>query len=123
MAKCFQEWKVLPHGPIEKLEDNLWRVEGSLPGGMPLKRVMTVARLRDGQLVIHNAIALGPAEMAELERFGKPAYLIVPNAYHRLDAKIWKDRYPQIAAGCPAGARAKVSEVVPVDFTTTPWQD
>jgi len=51
-------WTALPHGPIEKLEDNLWRVEGTLPKNPPFKRVMTVVRLGDGRLVVHNAICL-----------------------------------------------------------------
>ena len=41
MAKAFDTWKVLPHHPIEKLEPNLWRVEGTVPK-MPLRRVMTL---------------------------------------------------------------------------------
>lgn len=31
MAKAHVSWKVLPHDPIEKLSDRLWRVEGELP--------------------------------------------------------------------------------------------
>lgn len=110
------EWKVLPHGPIEKLADNLWRVEGSLPN-MPLKRVMTVARRRDGRLVVHNAIALEEPAMREIEAWGTPAFLVVPNGWHRLDAPAFKARYPQITVLCPRGARKKVAEVVAVDGT------
>ncbi|HEU4536336.1 MAG TPA: hypothetical protein VFS00_19565, partial [Polyangiaceae bacterium] len=107
-------WKVLPHQPIEKLEANLWRVEGSLEG-MPLLRVMTLARLDDGRVVVHNAMALGEAEMKEIEAWGEPAFLLVPNAFHRLDAPAFKARYPRIKVLCPRGARAKVEEVVAVD--------
>ena len=95
MPKCHRSWTVLPHRPLEKLEANLWRVEGDLPNG-GFKRVMTVARMRDGGLVIHNAICVGPGLMAELEAFGTPRVLVVPNGYHRLDALVWKQRYPQV---------------------------
>ncbi len=107
-------WKVLPHGPLEKLAENVWRVEAGLPG-MPLKRVMTVARRADGRLVIHNGIALEDAAMKELERLGEPAFLVVPNGYHRMDAPGYKARYPEIVVLCPKGARAKVEQVVRVD--------
>ncbi len=107
-------WNVIAHEPIEKLEENLWRVEGSLPG-MPMKRVMTVGKRADGRLVIHNAIALDDASMAALEAFGEPAFLVVPNGYHRLDAPAFKARYPKIAAYCPRAARSRVEKVVPVD--------
>jgi hypothetical protein len=116
MPKAFDKWQVFPHRPIEKLEPNLWRVEGDLPGGSAT-RVMAIAKLRDGGLVIHNGIALEPELMAEIEAFGKPAYLVVPNGFHRLDSKIFKERYPSLKVICPAAAKKKVAEVVPVDLT------
>lgn len=112
MAKAHTEWKILPHGPIEKLTDRLWRVEGQLDA---LKRVMAIAKRADGTLAIHNGIALGDAEMAELEAWGKVSAVIVPNGYHRLDAKVFAERYPDAKVYCPAGARAKVEQVVRVD--------
>lgn len=114
MAKAHDSWKVLPHRPIEVVADNLWRVEGKLEN-MPLKRVMTIARRSDGQLVIHNAIALDDESMAKIDAWGPVAWLVVPNGYHRLDARIFKDRYPQARVLCPAGAAKKVAEVVAVD--------
>ena len=110
MAKAHETWKVLPHRPIEHLADNLWRVEGGLEN-MPLKRVMTVARRQDGGLVVHNAIALDDAAMATLDAWGPVTALIVPNRYHRLDAKIFKQRYPGARVYCPRGATRKVEEV------------
>lgn len=53
--KVFTEWTVLPHRPIEKLTDNLWRVSGIVGS---IQRQMAVGRLRDGRLMIVNAIAL-----------------------------------------------------------------
>ena len=116
MAKAHTSWKVLPHGPIETLTERLWRVEGSLPG-MPLKRVMSIAKKDDGTVVIHNAIALDDATMAAIEAWGPVRTLIVPNAFHRLDAGVFHARYPDAAVVCPPGARAKVTEVVPVTAT------
>lgn len=108
------QWTVLPHGPIEKLEPNLWRVEGTLPR-MALRRVMTLIRLEDGRVVIHSAISLDEQSMAEVEAWGPPAVLLVPNAFHRLDAPAWVARYPRLEVRCPPGGRAKIEEVVRVD--------
>jgi hypothetical protein len=116
MAKAYDTWTVAAHGPIEKLEPNLWRVEGDLPGNNG-KRVMTLAKRKDGDLLVHNAIALEEELMKEIEAFGRPAILVVPNGFHRLDAKVMKDRYPAIKIYCPAGARKKVEQVVAVDGT------
>jgi hypothetical protein len=116
MAKPKSDWKVLWHGPLVKLAENLWWVQGAIPN-MSLKRTMVIARLADGRLVIHNAIALGPSEMEEIERWGRPALLLVPNGMHRMDAPAYKQRYPDLRVLCPSGARAKVAEVVDVDGT------
>jgi hypothetical protein len=116
MAKAFEKWTVLPHSKIEKLEENLWRVEGTLPSGGP-PRVMTVAKLADGRLVLHSAIALDDAEMKDLEAFGTPAFLVVPNAGHRLDATAYKQRYPGMTVVAPAVSKAKVEQVIKVDDT------
>jgi hypothetical protein len=110
------EWPVLPHGPIHKLSDVLWCVEGDLKK-MGLNRWMTIVRLSDGRLVIHNAVALAAAAMAEIEAFGAPAFILVPNAFHRIDCARFKQRYPAAKVLCPRGARAKVERVVTVDGT------
>jgi hypothetical protein len=116
MPKAYDTWKVHPHGPIEKLSENLWWVQGSLPG-MSLKRTMVVARLGDGRLVVHNGIALEESAMRQLEEWGKPSWLIVPNGWHRLDAAAYKARYPELSVLCPRNSRSKVEEVVHVDGT------
>lgn len=117
MAKAFTTWTVLPHKPIEKLADNLWRVSGMMPNGKT-QRQMVLARLADGRVLVHNAIALDDAEMKELEAWGTPSVLFVPNAFHRQDARIWKDRYPRASVVTPAAARKAVARVVPVDLTS-----
>jgi hypothetical protein len=35
MPKAHTEWKVLPHGPIERLAENSWWAQGNLPGMTP----------------------------------------------------------------------------------------
>ncbi len=122
MAKVHQSWRVLPHLDIEELAENLWRVQGSLEG-MALKRVMTIARLQDGRLVIHSGIALGDEAMKRLEAWGEPAFILVPNGYHRLDAPAFKKRYPEAKLLCPSGARKAVAKVVEVDGTYQDFPD
>jgi hypothetical protein len=109
-------WKVSPHGPIEKIADNLCRVEGDIPR-MSLKRVMIVARLKDGRLLVHGAIAMEESGMKALEALGEPAVLLVPSGYHRMDAPRYAHRYPKMRVFCPAGGRERVEAVVRVDGT------
>ena len=86
-------------------------------------RRMTVVRLHDGRLVVYSAIALDEAEMQALEAFGEPSYLVIPNDIHRMDAKIWKNRYPQMRVVAPAGVTKQVEEVVPVEDTAPNFGD
>jgi hypothetical protein len=114
MAKAFETWTTLKHAPLEKHGENLWSVSGTMPNPN-INRRMVIAKLANGGLVIHNAIALDDASMAELEAFGDPAYLLVPNGFHRQDAFIYKQRYPKLRVLCPLAATAKVRQVVETD--------
>jgi hypothetical protein len=124
MPKPFQKWTVLPHSNITRLDDNLFSVTGDLHmpvGDVP--RRMTVVRLHDARLLIYSAIALYEPEMRMLEALGEPTYLVVPNDIHRMDAKIWRDRYPNLIVIAPAGVKKKVEEVVEVQQTTGDFID
>jgi len=124
MTKPFQQWTVLPHGKVAQIDDNILTVVGEIHMPlMDLPRRMTVVRLDDARLVVFSAVALDGDEMTALEAFGRPAFLIVPSDKHRLDAKIWKDRYPAMLVVAPEGARGKVEEVVPVDTVAPRFED
>lgn len=124
MAAPHSEWKVLPHGPLVAVDENILTVTGDLVMPlMVLTRRMTVVRLADRRLVIYSAMALDEAQMATLERFGVPAFLVVPNDHHRMDAPAWKQRYPALQVVAPEGARAQVEKVVPVDTTAPVFDD
>jgi hypothetical protein len=110
------EWNVLPHEPLKKIDDAVWRAQGCVPRG-PIQRVMTVAKRADGQLVVHSAIALDDGEMKEFDALGKVGFILVPNGYHRIDAKQFADRYPDAKVLCPVGVRQRVEEVTRVSGT------
>lgn len=104
---------VLPHGPLTELAPGLWSATGSIKG-MPLKRNMIVARLPDGRLVVHSAVALDDENMKKLESLGDVAFILVPGPGHRLDVKRYQERYRGAKVVAPAAARAKVEQVCPV---------
>ena len=120
MPKPFDKWTVLPHRPVEIIDDNILAAEGML-GRFP--RRMTIVRLTRQRLIIHSGIALDEAGMAAIESFGKPSFYIVPSALHRMDVKSWKQRYPEIEIVCPPGARSKVEELVKVDTIAPDFGD
>ena len=111
-------------GGLREIAENMWVVDGTIqmPPG-PLPRRMTIARLASGDLVVFSAIALDDAAMAEVDALGRPAFLVVPNAFHREDAPDWKRRYPAMQVVAPELARAAVNEVINVDDTVGDFGD
>lgn len=119
MAKFHDRWTVFPHGPVETIDDGILSVQGEIR--MPLGRFprrMTVVKLGDGRTAIFSAVALNEAAMREIETLGTPAFLVVPNGFHRTDARPFKLRYPQLKVICPPGARRRVEQAVAVDATS-----
>jgi hypothetical protein len=113
IAATERPWTVLPHGPIEKLEPNLWAIQGSLPRGHVPRR-MCIARTTDGRLLFLNAVPLREEAMSKIETFGVPAFLLVPNSLHCLDIAAYKLRYPELRILTGAGSRRRVEQLVPV---------
>ena len=119
MAKLHDEWTVFPHGPVERTDDGIFSVAGEIR--MPLGRFprrMTVVALTGGRTVVFSPVCLNERAMRDVESLGSPAFMVVPNGFHRLDARPWKTRYPEIIVICPPGARTRVEQAVPVDATT-----
>jgi len=124
MPHVHQQWKVLPHGKLFEIDQNILTVTGDIH--MPLvdlPRRMTVARIAGKRLVVFSAIALDEPGMKMLEDYGWPAFLVVPSDKHRMDAKIWKDRYPAMQVVAPEGSRKKVEDIVHVDLTEPRFED
>ena len=124
MAKALEQWEVQEHGSLQELDEGILTVTGTIT--MPLgnfPRRMTVVRLTGGGTVVYSAVALQEADMSRIESLGPPTFMVVPGSHHRLDAGIWKRRYPAITVVAPPGARADVEEVVSVDATSDVFDD
>lgn len=119
MPKFHTRWTVYPHGPVEQIDGGLFCVDGQIH--MPFGRFprrMTIVVLHDDRTVVFSPVALHEPEMREIEKLGAPAFMIVPNGFHRLDSRIWKERYPETKVICPPGAKERVEEAVAVDATS-----
>jgi hypothetical protein len=124
MTAPHETWTVLPHGALTAVNERILTVVGELK--MPLMRLprrMTVVRLASGDLVIFSAIALEEPDMSRLEAFGRPAFLVVPSVRHRLDARVYAKRYPNIAVVAPHVGAEKISEVARVDTSAPDFGD
>jgi hypothetical protein len=124
MTEPHRQWTVLPHGELTAVTDAILTVTGTVK--MPVgtfERRMTVVKLAGGRTAIYSPIALDEPQMQRLEAFGAPAFLVVPGSHHRLDAGIWKARYPAVRVVAAPGAREAVEEVVAVDSIAPDFAD
>lgn len=80
---------------MQQLADNLWTLAAAQSFlGLRLGTRMTVARLRNGSLLVHSPIALTPALKAEVDALGPVRHIVAPSQGHHLYAGEWKDAYP-----------------------------
>ena len=89
---------------------------------------MVVYKMNNGGLLIHSAIALTETEQKKVEALGPIEVLVVPSAMHRMDAGVYKQRYPNIKVVCRKvinsfssdltvqESRKAIEEIVAVDY-------
>ena len=112
-------WIVTRHDPIQKLDENLWAVNGDVPGyptSARFERRMQIVKLSDGRLIFHNAIPIDEAALAEVRAWGRPAILIVPHQLHAMDAYGFRDKLG-LRVFTSRQAVEKVRAIVEVDGT------
>src|SRR4051812_27256124 len=119
MVKASRPYIVTRYDPVERLDENLWAVNGDVPGfppGTGMDRRMSIVRLRDGRLVFHNAVPLNDSDLAEVTSWGTPAALIVPVHLHAIDAAAFRERLG-LAVFTSRIALEQVRAIVAVDGT------
>jgi len=94
----------------------LWTIIG--PFGPLETRTMTIYKMKGtDQLLIISAIALKEETIQKLEALGKPTILICPNGFHKADAGVFKQRYPNLKIYCPMASVDLVKKMVDIDGT------
>jgi hypothetical protein len=107
-------WTVMPHGEIERLEENLWTVSSGVPGIPGLRRRMAIVRRSDGGLLFFNGVPVDDAALAALRALGTPAFLVVPQRSHTLDVHAFRERLG-VRVLAPGRDRERIAEIVQVD--------
>ncbi len=102
-------YKIYPHGPIERIADGLWRVVGSMR--LPLKRSMYIYRLPDHSLLLHSVVAMDEEGMCALITLGEPSVMVVPHPKHTMDAAFYKARFPSLRVYGADDAQDKLPDV------------
>jgi hypothetical protein len=85
---------IQPYGPLRSIGPEIWARDGDWNGTV-FGRRLTLCRLADGRLVVHNAFRLREEDYAELASLGKVAYILVPNRFHASEAADFQRRFPE----------------------------
>jgi len=90
--------KVLAHGNIKKVFDNIWFVQGTvkMPMLMPMKisRSMTIIKNpSNNELTIINSMRLSDEGLSELEKMGQVTNVIRIAGFHGRDDGFYRERY------------------------------
>ena len=102
-------WTVTAHGGLVQHEENLWSVEGMVPGA-PFRRRMVIVKRSDGKLLFFHAMPLEEPLLAQVKALGQPAYLVVGHHQHAIDADAFAKRLGLAIYGpkrCEPGLRAR----------------
>jgi hypothetical protein len=97
-----------PNGPLTKVFDDVWVVEGYVKiSPMTFKRNMTILRC-NGELLITNSVRVDDKTLKEIEALGTLKYLVKLGIGHGMDDPFYQKRYNmQIWAGAGAEWEAK----------------
>jgi len=117
------ESHVLPHGPLQRITENFYVVEGSFRqwGSDAVPRTMTIyvmpSRQSGGRpsLLVHSCVAVNAETKSAIEALGNMEWLIVPSPAHRMDCAVYKREYNNVKVICPRASEKYVSRVVKVD--------
>ena len=90
-----------PYGKPNLVAENLWEIRGEWSNAFG--RRMTVVRTAGGDVIVHNAIRLQPADLAWLRGLGTVRAIVAPNAFHTSDAGWMAKEFPDAELLVPAG--------------------
>ena len=88
-----------PYAPPREIAPSLWTLDGAWSNS--LGRRMTVLRLRNNEVWIHNPMQLMEADLNWLASLGFVRGIIAPNKWHVSDLCWMSEKFPQAQIACP----------------------
>ncbi len=90
--------KILPHGNIEKIFENIWYVKGQvkMPMLLPMKISKTMTIIKNplnNELTLLNAMPLNLEGLKQLESIGKITNTLRIGGYHGRDDNFYKEKF------------------------------
>lgn len=123
--------QVRQHGPIVRVTDDIWQIEGTFPVGMgmTITRNMTVLR-EAGDLTVVNSVRLDEATERELLKLGNVRHVVKLGHFHGVDdpyyvgkfsAKLWAQKGAKHYAGLSTEREISEAGPTPLDGFGAAW--
>ena len=84
-------WTVEQHSTLQRIDDNLWGIEGYVPGAR-IPRRMCIIKRSDGSLLFFHAIPVDEKTLTEIRALGTPGILVVGHDQHMMDAHAFQEK-------------------------------
>lgn len=80
---------------IEYIKDQIWILEYPIRfAGLDLFGRMTIVKLDNGDLFIHDPCEISDSVKCEIDAIGEVKYIIAPGSYHHLFVSDFQQKYP-----------------------------
>lgn len=80
---------------VEYIKGQIWILEYPVRfGGMDLFGRMTIIKLDNGDLIIHDPCEINDHQKQEIDKLGKVKYIIAPGSFHHLFVTDFQQKYP-----------------------------
>jgi len=111
--------KVLPHGNIQKIFENVWFVQGQvkMPTFLPMKITKSMAIIRNAdsnELTIINAMPLSDTGLKELSNLGDIKNILRIGGFHGRDDNFYKESFGATVYALKGHAYSKKFDKVPI---------
>jgi hypothetical protein len=100
----------------EYVSNQIWILEYPIRyGGMDLFARMTLIRLDNGDVIVHDPCRIDEAQKDQIDTIGKVKYIVAPGNFHHLFVTDFQQRYPDAETFLCPGLERKRADI-PFDW-------
>jgi hypothetical protein len=113
----------------EQIDTNLWTLErrSRMPGGPVLPTRSTIVGIGGGDLLVVSPPPVECGGLESIDALGDVRHVVVPNAFHHLNARGFLERYPGAGFQAAPGLFRRVAGLSPAtelsEGVETPWSN
>lgn len=104
--------KIYPHGKVEKIDENIFMVRGSIKMNPLVRITRNMAIVRQGdEISLINPIRVSPEVESQIEALGKIKHIVRLGAFHGVDDTYYSEKYSPSMWSQPGGSTYTVPKI------------